>query len=225
MLTKLTDNLCTANQKLIHEEYKTRKNNQRNNRFLWKIRRRWASGASKFCNGWLWLWGNDWLMTLDVVCSPNCWCKQKERSNLRNDDKKWILKRNKKKVMEDQTRNDLLYRLQNYRYQIQTIIHCKFTNLWKCRDNDNRSWEYILSGGNWELNSCPYCGQGLIPFKLGVCVCGMQVGSIQYVIDTEKFAKNQYHFYVGTSKVEKLGIVEMMDNWWLSTDVNVEWIW
>jgi len=64
----------------------------------------------------------------------------------------------------------------------------------------------------WDLNSCHSCGQGLIPFKKGVCVCGMQKGSIQYVNDPEKFAKNQYYSYVGTSKVEKLGIEEMLDN-------------
>jgi len=43
-------------------------------------------------------------------------------------------------------------------------------------------------------------------------MCGMQVDSIQYVDDPEKFAKNQYCFYVGTPKVEKIGIAEMMDN-------------
>jgi len=62
------------------------------------------------------------------------------------------------------------------------------------------------------LKSCPYCGQSLVPFKLGVCMCGMQVGSIQYVVDPEKFAENQYCFHTVTSKVEKLGIAEMMDN-------------
>lgn len=60
--------------------------------------------------------------------------------------------------------------------------------------------------------TCPYCGQGRIPFKLGVCVCGKQVGKIQYVKNTEKFAKSQYYSYIGTPKVEKLGIAELMDN-------------
>ena len=59
---------------------------------------------------------------------------------------------------------------------------------------------------------CPTCGQGKIPFKLGVCMCGNQMGRIQHVNDTEKFAKNQYHFYVGMSQVEKLRIEEMIDN-------------
>ena len=62
------------------------------------------------------------------------------------------------------------------------------------------------------MKFCSMCGQGKIPFKLGVCVCGNQVGQIQYVIDAEKFAKNYYNSYVETSKVEKLGIEEMMDN-------------
>ena len=62
------------------------------------------------------------------------------------------------------------------------------------------------------MRSCSSCGQGKIPFKLGVCLCGNQMGQIQYVNDPEKFAKNQYFSYVETSKVEKLGIEEMMDN-------------
>ena len=45
-----------------------------------------------------------------------------------------------------------------------------------------------------DLMSCHCCGQGLIPFKKGVCVCGMQVGSIHYVNDPEKFAENHYSF-------------------------------
>ena len=60
--------------------------------------------------------------------------------------------------------------------------------------------------------TCPYCGQGKIPFKLGVCVCGAQVGDIQYVKNAVRFAKSQYYCYVGESKVEKLGIEELMDN-------------
>ena len=59
---------------------------------------------------------------------------------------------------------------------------------------------------------CPTCGQGKIPFKLGICMCGNQMGKTQYVNNTEKFAKNQYNFYVGISKVKKLGIEEMIDN-------------
>ena len=51
--------------------------------------------------------------------------------------------------------------------------------------------------------TCPYCGQAEIPFKKGICFCGKQVGSIQYVRNPQKFAKN-YYSYVGTSEVQKL---------------------
>ena len=44
------------------------------------------------------------------------------------------------------------------------------------------------------LKTCPYCGQSKIPFKRGVCLCGKQVGSIQYISDTEKFATHYYSF-------------------------------
>lgn len=62
--------------------------------------------------------------------------------------------------------------------------------------------------------SCPYCGQSKIPFKLGVCICGAQIGNIQYVKDSNTYVKNWYS-YVGnnSSKVQKLGIAELMDNW------------
>ena len=33
-----------------------------------------------------------------------------------------------------------------------------------------------------------------IPFKLGVCICGNQVGSIQYVKDSQEFAFNHDSF-------------------------------
>ena len=59
--------------------------------------------------------------------------------------------------------------------------------------------------------TCPYCGQGKIPFKLGVCVCGKQVGDIQYVDNSKSYAKHWYS-YIGTPTVEKLGISELMDN-------------
>ncbi|MDH3764807.1 MAG: hypothetical protein OER82_03250 [Nitrosopumilus sp.] len=60
--------------------------------------------------------------------------------------------------------------------------------------------------------TCSICGQAKIPFKLGVCVCGNQMGKIQFVNDTEQFAQNHYNSYAEMPKVEKLGIVEMMDN-------------
>ena len=52
----------------------------------------------------------------------------------------------------------------------------------------------------------------MVSFNLGVCVCGMQVGCIQYVKNPAKFAKGQYYSYVGDSNVEKLGISELDDN-------------
>ena len=40
--------------------------------------------------------------------------------------------------------------------------------------------------------TCPYCGQNKIPFKMGICICGKQVGDIQYIENTVRFAQNQY---------------------------------
>ncbi|MGH1521939.1 MAG: hypothetical protein ACRBB2_06175 [Nitrosopumilus sp.] len=40
--------------------------------------------------------------------------------------------------------------------------------------------------------ACPHCGQDQIPFKLDICVCGKQVGKIQYVKNSETFARNYY---------------------------------
>lgn len=61
--------------------------------------------------------------------------------------------------------------------------------------------------------TCPYCGQSKIPFKMGVCICGAQVGKIQYVNDPQRIV-NQYYTYVGDddTRTEKLGISELMDN-------------
>lgn len=41
---------------------------------------------------------------------------------------------------------------------------------------------------------CPYCGQNKIPFKMGICICGQQVGNIKYIKNTENFAKNYYSY-------------------------------
>ena len=46
-----------------------------------------------------------------------------------------------------------------------------------------------------DYKECPYCGQSEIPFKLGVCICGRQVGGIQYVRNPKVFAKNYYYYY------------------------------
>jgi len=53
-----------------------------------------------------------------------------------------------------------------------------------------------------ESKECPFCGQGIIPFKLGVCFCGQQVGCIQFVKNTQRFAKN-YYSYLGNTISEK----------------------
>jgi len=50
----------------------------------------------------------------------------------------------------------------------------------------------IIIMGNYK--TCPRCGQEKIPFKLGVCFCGNQVGSIQYVKDLHEFASNNDSF-------------------------------
>ena len=58
--------------------------------------------------------------------------------------------------------------------------------------------EVFPKTGTEELcKTCPYCGQSKIPFKMGICICGKQVGNIQYVKNKEKFAKGQYYSYVG----------------------------
>ena len=54
--------------------------------------------------------------------------------------------------------------------------------------------KYFSLNGNYK--TCPTCGQGKIPFKLGICTCGEQVGTIQYVDDPEKFATNYYSYIV-----------------------------
>ena len=42
--------------------------------------------------------------------------------------------------------------------------------------------------------TCSYCGQGIIPFKMGVCICGRQVGKIQYIKNPKKYARNYYSY-------------------------------
>ena len=51
---------------------------------------------------------------------------------------------------------------------------------------------HIASTGNDEYKRCPECGQNEVPFKMGVCICGYQVGEIQYIKNTKLFAKNYY---------------------------------
>ena len=58
----------------------------------------------------------------------------------------------------------------------------------------NKKSEPGIIGNGDDYKNCPYCGQSKIPFKLGVCICGKQVGTIQYVNDTKKFVKNYYSY-------------------------------
>ena len=59
---------------------------------------------------------------------------------------------------------------------------------------------------NGGYKQCPYCGQSKVSFKLGVCICGKQVGKIQYVDDTQRYA-NQWYSYVG-DRTEKYDAAE-----------------
>ena len=49
--------------------------------------------------------------------------------------------------------------------------------------------ENFLSG-NEDYKKCPNCGQSKFPFKLGVCMCENQMGTIQYVKNPNHFTKN-----------------------------------
>lgn len=70
----------------------------------------------------------------------------------------------------------------------------------------------VTDVGNKKYKQCPYCGQAKLPFKMGVCVeCGHQIGNITYVNNAEGYAKKWYE-YIGSQKVEKLGIIELVDN-------------
>ena len=53
--------------------------------------------------------------------------------------------------------------------------------------------------------TCPYCEQGVIPFKLGVCICGKHIGRIQYVKNVGSFAQN-YYSYLGNDGVANYDI-------------------
>lgn len=61
------------------------------------------------------------------------------------------------------------------------------------KTQNEKSEPRIIDNGD-DYKNCPYCGQSKIPFKLGVCICGKQVGTIQYVNDVKKFAKNYYSY-------------------------------
>ena len=82
-------------------------------------------------------------------------------------------------------------------------VESEFTKTFENVRNDDRRQQY---------KECPCCGQRKIPFKMGVCVCGAQVGDIQYVNSAEKFANVQYYEYIGNENVDKLAITELLDN-------------
>ena len=52
---------------------------------------------------------------------------------------------------------------------------------------------YLIFSNSRE-NMCPYCGQNFVTFKISVCVCGMQVGNIQYVKSPKKYVKYYYSY-------------------------------
>ena len=64
-----------------------------------------------------------------------------------------------------------------------------------------------------DYKSCHDCGQNTVPFKLGVCVCGHQVGQTQYVKDPEKFARTQYLRYDTALEETFAGITEWDSNY------------
>ena len=55
-----------------------------------------------------------------------------------------------------------------------------------------KSEVHVTSNENDDYKRCSECGQNEIPFKMGVCICGNQVGKIQYIKNTKLFAKNYY---------------------------------
>ncbi len=72
--------------------------------------------------------------------------------------------------------------------------------------------ECFLNSKPDDYKICPNCGQGKIPFKKGVCICGKQIGKIQYIKNTQKFVKTNYSNVDSKPKIEKLEIKELMDN-------------
>ena len=87
-------------------------------------------------------------------------------------------------------------------------IHSLFMNQKDTQQKKEKPLYRMFSSDSHK--ACPYCGQGNIPFKLGVCTCGVQVGKIQYVQNSETFAKN-YYSQIESPKTEKLGILEPVD--------------
>jgi len=66
---------------------------------------------------------------------------------------------------------------------------------------------------NDNYKSRPRCGQGKIPFKLGICTCGEQVGTIQYVDNPEKFAKRYYSYIVNEYNTAVAETFARLEKW------------
>ena len=62
---------------------------------------------------------------------------------------------------------------------ILELLNIQVSN--KCDDGNNPS----NNRNNYKI--CPQCGQGLFPFKYGLCMCGKQVGFIKFLVDKEDF--------------------------------------
>ena len=39
----------------------------------------------------------------------------------------------------------------------------------------------LIHSSNYK--ACPTCGQGLIPFRYGLCICGTQIGFQKFLVD------------------------------------------
>lgn len=68
---------------------------------------------------------------------------------------------------------------QNNRGEI-ILDHFNIEDASKYNDENN---VHTISGDNYK--NCPNCGQGLIPFKYGLCICGKQVEFRKFLITDE----------------------------------------
>jgi len=63
------------------------------------------------------------------------------------------------------------------------LEHLNIQESSKCDDSNNPS----TNNNNYKI--CPQCGQGLFPFKYGLCICGKQIGFRKFLVN-----KEAYHF-------------------------------
>jgi len=63
------------------------------------------------------------------------------------------------------------------------LKHLNIQESSKSNDGNN------VSTNNNNYKICPQCGQGLFPFKYGLCICGKQVGFRKFLVN-----KEVYHF-------------------------------